>query len=86
MPLEVDLIEYSMSFKSNDLHIPKFQTHVGIEVSVIGVPLGADTAFSSPTELSGIGIATVKPARSAAPMMGAKRTIVEKYERIEMEP
>jgi len=50
------------------------------------VPLGADTAFSSPTELSGIGIASVKPAKSVAPMMGAKRTIVEKYERIEMEP
>jgi hypothetical protein len=57
-----------------------------MDVSVIGVPLGADTGFSSPTELSGIGIATVKPAKSAAPRMGAKRTIVEKYERIEMEP
>jgi hypothetical protein len=57
-----------------------------MEVSVIGVPLGAETACSLPIPLSGIGIAAVKPAKSAVPMMGAKKTIVEKYKRIEVGP
>jgi hypothetical protein len=50
---------------------------MGILVSVIGIPSGADTAFSFPNPLSGIGIADAKPAKSAVPMRGAKKTITE---------
>ncbi len=41
------------------------------------MPLGADTATSGPLALSGLGRADAKPAkRVAAPMIGAKKTIV----------
>jgi len=50
---------------------------IGMEVSVIGVPFGADTGNSLPTALSGIGIAATKLAKRAVPIKGGKKTIVE---------
>lgn len=44
--------------------------------SVMGVPLGAETATSAPTALSGRGRAETKPERrAAAPMKGVMKTI-----------
>jgi hypothetical protein len=56
-------------------------------VSDIGIPLGADTATSLPTALSGVdivGIAAAKPDKRAVAMMGTEKTIVEKYVELEL--
>lgn len=47
-------------------------------VSEIGVPLGAETATSSPMALSGRGKAAAKPERSAAaPIKRVEKNMVE---------
>jgi hypothetical protein len=69
---EPDIPELDMS----ELDISEDMVCAGEEVSVMGVPLGAETAGSL-MALSGRGRAVAKPERSAtAPTKGAMKTIM----------